>query len=118
MTALRGRIFPPPPVLRLLAAEVAVVLRLADDVLVVLGRVPELVEGFAPLLGVAELVGLLLPLGLVLLDGLLPGAVLPLGLLLGAAPLVGLLALGVLAEGSVVTGLFSANTGSVLAGRS
>lgn len=59
-----------------------------------------------------------LPLGVALLDGLLllPGAALPLGLLLGAVPLVGLLALGVLAEGCEVTGLFSAKTGSFPAG--
>ena len=119
ITALRGRMLPPPLVLRLLAALVEVLLWLVDDVLVVLGRVPELVLGLVPLLGVAEPVGLLLPLGAVLLEGLLPlGAALPLGLLLGVVPLVGLLALGVFAEGSEVTGLFSANTGSVLAGRS
>ena len=111
--------FPPPLVLRLLAALVEVLLWLVDDVLVVLGRDPELVEGLAPLLGVAEPVGLLLLLGAVLLEGLLPlGAALPLGLLLGAVPPLGLLAVGVLAEGSEVTGLFSASTGSVLAGRS
>ena len=111
--------FPPPLVLRLLAALVEVLLWLLEEVLVVLGRALELVEGFVPPLGVAEPVGLLLPLGAVLLEGLLPlGAALPLGLLLGAVPLVGLLAPGVLAEGSEVTGLFSANTGSVLAGRS
>ena len=112
---------PPPLVLRLLAVLVEVLLWLFDDVLVVLGRVPELVLvlGLVPLLGVAELVGLLLPPGAVPLEGLLPlGAALPLGLLLGVVPLVGLLASRVLVEGPEVVGLFSANTGSVLAGRS
>ena len=107
--ALRGRILP-PPLLRLLAALVeALLLRLADEVLLVLGRVPEgVVDGLEPLLGDAELLGLLPLLG----------AAVPDGLALGAALLLGLLAAGALAEGCEATGLFSANTGSVLAGRS
>ena len=116
MTALRGRIFPPPLVLRL-AAEL-VELLLADEVLLVLGRLPglPLLEGLLPD-GAAVPEGRL-PLG-VPLEGLpLPGAALLLGLPLGTVPLVGLLALGVLAEGSEVTGLFSANTGSFPAGLS
>ena len=105
-------------VLRLLAALVEVPLWIVDDVLVVLGRVPELVLGLAPLLGVAESVGLLLPLGTELLDGLLPlpGVVLPEGLALGTVPPLGLFVAGVFADGCVLTGLFSANTGSVWVG--
>ena len=99
---------PPPLVLRPLAALVEVLLRLVDDVLVVLGRVPEPVLGLVPLLGVAELVGLLLPPGAVPLDGLALGTVPPLGWFVA----------GVFADGCALTGLFSANTGSVLAGRS
>lgn len=111
---------PPPLVLRPLAALVEVLLRLVDDVLVVLGRVPEPVLGLVPLLGVAELVGLLLPPGAVPLDGLLPppGVALPDGLALGTVPPPGWFVAGVFADGCALTGLFSANTGSVLAGRS
>ena len=113
---------PPPLVLRLLAALVEVLLWLVDDVLVVLGRVPEpeLVLGLVPLLGVAELVGLLLPPGAVPLDGLLPppGVALPDGLALGTVPPLGWFVAGVFADGCALTGLFSANTGSVLAGLS
>lgn len=127
MTALRGRMLPPPLLVLRLLDVLAELLRLPWGTLVAPGRALEfVVEGLLPL-GAAEplgrLLGLLLPEGLLVLGvealGLLPeGAALLLGLLLGAVPLVGLLALGVLAEGSEVTGLFSANTGSVLAGRS
>ena len=121
ITALRGRMLPPLLLLRLLAVLLEVLLpRLADEVLAVLGRVPEeVVDGLEPLLGEAEPLGLLL-LGLVLLEGLLPllGTAVPDGLVLGALLLLGLLAAGAFAEGCEVVGLFSASTGSVLAGRS
>ena len=115
MTALRGRTFPPPLELRLLAELVVPLLWLLEDVLVVLGR----------------LLGLLLPEGLLLLGvealGLLPdGAAvsegrLPLGALLEGLPL--LLGLAVpegvlLPPGCEETGLFSAKTGSFPAGLS
>lgn len=111
---------PPPLVLRPLAVLVEVLLWLVDDVLVVLGRVPELVLGLVPFPGVAELVGLLLPPGAVPLDGLLPppGVAMPDGLALGTVPPLGWFVAGVFADGCALTGLFSANTGSVLAGRS
>ena len=124
MTALRGRTFPPPLELRLLAELAVLLLWLLEEVLVVLGRLLglPLPEGLLEL-GV-EALGLLpegavvpegrLPLG-VLLEGLpLPGAALPLGLLLGLAVPEGALPL----LGSEETGLFSAKTGSFSAGLS
>ena len=123
MTALRGRTFPPPLEL-LLVVELAELLLLADEVLVVLGRLLGLLLPAGLLeLGV-EALGLLpegavvpegrLPLG-VLLEGLpLPGAALPLGLLLGLAVPEGALPL----FGCEETGLFSAKTGSFPAGLS
>lgn len=114
MTALRGRTFPPPLELRLLAELVVPLLWLLEDVLVVLGRLLGL------LLGV-EALGLL-PDGAAVPEGRLPlGELLEGLLLLGLAPLV---------EGLVVpegasplfgceeTGLLSAKTGSFPAGLS
>ena len=126
MTALRGRTFPPPLELRLLAELAVLLLWLLEEVLVVLGRLLGLLLPAGLLeLGV-EALGLLpdgaavpegrLPLGVALLDGLLPlpGAALPLGLLLGLAVPEGALPL----FGCEETGLFSAKTGSFPAGLS
>ena len=111
MTALRGRTFPPPLELRLLAELVVPLLWLLEDVLVVLGRL--LPEGLL-LLGV-EALGLLpdgaaVPEGRLPLGALLEGLPLPLGL---AVPEGVLLPLG-----CEETGLFSAKTGSFPAGLS
>ena len=127
MTALRGRMFPPPLLVLRLLDVLAVLLRLPWGTLVAPGCALEfVVEGLLPL-GAAEplerLLGQPLPDGLLVLGvealGLLPeGAAVPEGRLPLGALLEGL-ALGeglALPEGCEVWGLFSAKTGSFPAG--
>ena len=107
MTALRGRMFPPPLALRLFAELAELLLWLVDDVVLVLGRLPGLLLP-AGRLALGEEV-----LGLPLEGAAVPEGRLPLGLPLpaGFAEEVGLSP-----EGDVATGLFSATTGSFTAG--
>ena len=105
---LRGRTFPLPLELRLLAEPEELLLWLLLEVLVVLGRLPGLLLPEGRLVLGEEALGLLLE-GAVVPEGRLPLEL--------ALPVVGVaLPEGVSLLGCEETGLFSAKTGSFTAG--